>query len=123
MPIRRFHDGKRRTLGNNTSDRTIAFEGGDPVLAFIRRQGEAEVVAVFDGAVGGVGVSAKLKPGESQTISLFGGTASCDPKIGFALPPGTYDVITEVLGPSTSGPNAKLRLWAGPVELVVASGP
>jgi hypothetical protein len=116
-------DFKGTVTITNTSDRTIAFEGGEPVIAFIRRHGELGVVATPESYIAGVGIGAKLKPGESQTISMVGGTASCDPKIGFALPPGTYEVITEVLGPSTSGPNAKLRLWAGPVELVVTSGP
>jgi hypothetical protein len=101
----------------NTSEHTISFEGADPVVATILRHGSSEVVGIFDGEVAGIGMSAVLLPGQSQGLKLMGGTASCDPSIGFALPPGLYDVVTQVLGPETSGPNATVRLSAGPIEL------
>ncbi len=107
----------------NVGNSTISFEGGDPVVAIVRSLDTHAVVGMYDGIVGGVGTGASLMPGESSQISLFGGTASCDPKVGFALPPGRYEVVTEVLGPSTSGPSEPLRLSAGPVELVVEPVP
>ena len=56
-----------------------------------------------------------------MTFSVYGGTASCDPSLGFALPEGDYDVTVDVLGPSIGGSNSHPELTAGPVALHVTN--
>lgn len=85
----------------------------------IRRPGTSAIVAAYDGAIAGVGIEATLAPGESRDIAVLGGTATCDPALGFALPEGDYEVVVDVLGASIAGPNSLPLLSAGPVALHV----
>ena len=62
------------------------------MTALIYRTGTDQVVGAFDGGIRGVGLGGTLAPGESIDVSVFGGTASCLAELGYALPPGTYDV-------------------------------
>jgi hypothetical protein len=44
----------------------------------------------------GVGVGSELGLGESVDIDVLGGTASCDPDLGYTLPLGRYQVRVPV---------------------------
>jgi len=69
---------------------------GQPVEAVVVRRGTEKVVGVFSGAIGGTGYSVNLVRGESKSVPVIGGTASCDGGIGSALPAGTYGVIVQI---------------------------
>ena len=47
-------------------------------------------------AIGGVGIDVDLAPGASAELPVVSGTASCDPALGYLLPPGDYQVVIEV---------------------------
>ena len=76
----------------NRSDSPVEFESGQPMTAFVYRAGTDQVVGAYDGGIGGTGLGGTLAPGESMDIEVVGGTASCLPDLGYALPPGEYDV-------------------------------
>lgn len=80
----------------NTGQETITFESGQPMIGFVYRPGEETPIAVYVGDVAGTGVGAELAPGDVIDIEVLGGTASCDPALGYRLPPGRYEVRTPV---------------------------
>ena len=65
------------------------------------RTGTRQVVAVYNGEIGGTGCGKNLTTGQSESIPVVGGTARCDGGIGSALPPGNYQAIVQV-APETS---------------------
>ena len=81
----------------NTGDQPATFSSGSPLAAMIVDPGTTKVVGVYERAIAGVGDGATLQPGESHTIPVVAATASCDPNLGFALPPGQYEVIAPVV--------------------------
>ena len=97
----------------------VVVDGAEPLTAVILRHGTAEMVAAYDGEIAGTGIGLNLEPGASHSISVYGGTASCDPALGTTLPPGTYDMVVMVLGPAVSGSGPELM--AGPIPLIVAA--
>ena len=70
----------------------ISVDTGSPAEARVYLPGENEPVGTYAGAIGGVGMGGPLAPGASLDIDMVGATASCDPALGWALPPGTYEV-------------------------------
>ena len=76
----------------NTGDAAAEFESGEPMTAVIYRPGTDQVVGSFVGGIGGVGLGKTLAPGETIDVEVVGGTASCLRRLGYALPPGKYDV-------------------------------
>ena len=63
------------------------------MTAFIYRKGTDQIVGAYDGGIGGVGRwVARSGPASPSTSSVVGGTASCLEDLGYALPPGEYDV-------------------------------
>ncbi len=83
------------TITNAGAD-VVEFESGDPMTAVVYRRGSNQVVGAYEGGIGGVGAGGTLQPGETLDIGVLGGTASCDPTLGYALPPGSYDVRVRV---------------------------
>jgi hypothetical protein len=57
---------------------------------------DGDVAGAYEGMVTAVGSGVALEPGETTTLQLFIGTASCDPAAGHAVPPGTYDLVAEL---------------------------
>jgi hypothetical protein len=75
------------------------FQSGSPATALVYRPGESEAIGAYTGGIAGVGLGKKLGPLETVDIEVLGGTASCDPAIGYALPPGSYEAraVVDVL--------------------------
>ncbi|HSJ72660.1 MAG TPA: hypothetical protein VLA29_13560 [Acidimicrobiia bacterium] len=95
-PVTSGHDFEAVVTVTNTGGDIVAFESGSPLTALVYLPRTDEVVGIYTGSVAGVGVSAELGPGESIDIEVVGGTASCDPELGYALPPGDYEVRVAV---------------------------
>lgn len=83
------------TITNGGAD-VVAFESGDPMTAVVYRRGTDQVLGAYEGGIGGVGTGGSLEPGGTIDIGVLGGTASCDPSLGYAVPPGLYDVRVPV---------------------------
>ena len=81
-----------RVSWTNTGSKPVTYESGDPITGLVTRVGSTHVVAVYAGAIAGVGHGGTLEPGATDAVSAFVSTGSCDPTIGWALPAGTYDV-------------------------------
>jgi hypothetical protein len=101
-----------KVVVTNTGSAAVHVAGGAPLTADVL-DGRGAEVAVYDGNIGGVGISRDLAPGAALDLDLHVGTASCDPRLGNALPPGTYQVV------ATVGTVDGQPLVAGPVGLVV----
>lgn len=76
----------------NGGESDVEFESGSPLIGFVFLPGGVDVVGVLTSNVAGVSVGTDLAPGESIDVEVIGGTASCDPDLGYALPPGNYEV-------------------------------
>ena len=108
------------TVTNRGAD-VVEFESGDPMTAVIFRRGTDQVVGAYDGGIGGVGAGGTLQPGGTLDIGVLGGTASCDPALGYALPPGLYDVrvpVDQYAHPDATGV-VITYLLSGPVPLEI----
>ena len=81
----------------NTSLRAIRFESGDPITGVVTRRGSDTIIARYNGAIGGVGFGGTLSPGNHPTVTGLVSTASCDATLGYALPPGRYEVRVPVV--------------------------
>ncbi len=90
--VRSGLDFKATAIVTNTADGAIEFESGEPMIAYVYRAGTDEIVASYDGGIGGVGAGRTLAPGQSIELEVLGGTASCSLELGYALPPGVYEV-------------------------------
>ena len=95
-PVTSGHDFEAVVTVTNTGDDVVTFESGSPLTALVLKPGTEEVVGIYTGGISGVGVGAELGPGESIDIDVVGGTASCVPDLGYALPPGDYEVRVAV---------------------------
>lgn len=79
---------------NVGSDR-ISFGTGIAIGYLLDQQGS--VVAASDTVgIDDIGLGVDLAPGESTTIQLVVSPASCDPAVGYVVPPGTYQLVALV---------------------------
>jgi hypothetical protein len=95
-PVPSGHDFETMVTVTNTGGEVVSFESGSPLTALVYMPGTDEVVGIYTGGIAGVGIGAELGPGESIDVDVLGGTASCDPDLGYALPPGDYEVRVPV---------------------------
>jgi hypothetical protein len=97
------------------------FESGSPSTALVYRRGGSEAVGAFSGVIGGVGLGKTLKPLDTIDIDVVGGTASCDPALGYALPPGSYEVraVVDVLTMHDNGPTETEYILSDPAPLTI----
>ncbi|HEX4897852.1 MAG TPA: hypothetical protein VFV53_05775 [Candidatus Limnocylindrales bacterium] len=90
--VRSGHDFRGTVTVTNTSAVTVLLDTGQPATAILFEAGSDRPVGFYEGGIGGTGFGGNLAPGESLGFDVLGGTASCDPAIGYALPPGSYEV-------------------------------
>jgi hypothetical protein len=112
-------DAKVRVVNVGVGD--FAFESGSPATALVFAPGGSEPVGTFTGGIGGVGLSRVLGPRDSVDIDVLGGTASCDPALGYALPPGQYEVraIVDVLTMHDNAPTEIEYILSDPAPLTI----
>lgn len=69
----------------------------------------------------GTGLLLTLLPGQTQDVKAFGGTASCDPALGYVLPAGTYQARALIdFSPGESGVHV---FWSDPIQIEVVAPP
>jgi hypothetical protein len=120
--VRSGRDFSATVTIRNRGTSTYLFQSGADQYTAVFRRGTFEVVGI--GLVGGseIGYSNRLKPGEVIRQGAWGGTASCDPAAGYAVPPGTYDVRAVVERfDQASNTNGSTAVWflSHPTTLVV----
>ena len=89
-------DGRARVILRNDAPVPVDVDTGEPQVGSVLARGTARVVGRYTGFVAGVGRSATLPPGGEIALDVVFGTASCDVDLGYALPPGEYDLVAEV---------------------------
>ncbi|HEX5590799.1 MAG TPA: hypothetical protein VFX65_10965, partial [Candidatus Limnocylindrales bacterium] len=105
----------------NTGSAPATLDSGQPATAIVFRAGSNRAVGVYTGAIAGTGYGGTLAPGESLVFDVLGGTASCDPALGYALPPGSYDVrvIVDAYTMHETAPTEFAYLLSEPVPLTI----
>jgi hypothetical protein len=81
----------------NTGADAFDFQSGPMHAAVVFRPGSESPSGFWTGGMDAVGYGKRLAPGESVELELVGGTATCDPSLGYALPPGQYEVRVPVI--------------------------
>lgn len=79
----------------NAGDTPIQFSSGTAIGTLLDSDGR--VVNSNQISVADVGIEVDLQPGASTDLPLLVTTASCDPALGYIVPPGEYRLITEIL--------------------------
>ncbi|HET9521767.1 MAG TPA: hypothetical protein VFO73_12020 [Candidatus Limnocylindrales bacterium] len=97
------------------------FESGAPATALVYAPGGNEAIGTFAGGISGVGLSQVLGPLDSVDVDVLGGTASCDPALGYALPPGQYEVraVIDVLTMHDNAPTEIEYILSDPAPLTI----
>lgn len=101
----------------NTGTAPLHFDSGAPLAGAVVEPGTTRVAASYDSAIAGVGISADLAPGASRELPALFGTASCDPGVGYALPPGGYEVLVVVPISLSEGTNLELLTSSAPLTV------
>jgi hypothetical protein len=79
---------------HNDGDTPIRFSSGTAVGTIL--DGTGRVVSALVANMADVGIAVDLRPGTSTELPLVVSTASCDPAIGYTLPPGPYRLTAGV---------------------------
>ena len=105
----------------NVGSEPATYQSGSPLVGWIVQPGTTNIVASYTGGIAGVGLGGTLAPGESSEIPVLVGTASCEPSVGYTLPPGQYEVLVPVvvLYPQREGDPTVNQLVTSPAALTV----
>jgi hypothetical protein len=103
-------DLKGHVLLHNPGTQSVQVLTNQPIEVVLTKPGTRRVVGIYMGGIAGVGGGPTLMPGQSQSISIVGGTGRCDGGLGSALPPGKYDAVAEVSGVAIDGVDGGLAL-------------
>lgn len=119
--VRSGQDVNGTVTVTNTADIAVGFESGSPLIGWVVRPGTTTVVASYNGEIAGVGLGPTLQPGESTDIPVYIGTSSCDPDLGYTLPPGQYEVLSVVVVhySQNAGDSTFNQLITSPTSLTV----
>lgn len=112
----------------NPGSAPVPYRAGNSVAGVISRRGELTIVATFDGpsdATGSATRTGQLLRGQSTRIVGLASTASCTLELGWALPPGDYDVrfIFVARTTPTQGTTAQTTTTSSAINLPLVSTP
>lgn len=79
---------------SNTSSREISFNTAAADALLLGRSGNVVNANTF--GLGSVWIPVVLAPGAAEELDVFVSTASCDPALGYEVPPGEYGLVAEV---------------------------
>jgi hypothetical protein len=106
----------------NVGSTAFDFESGRPQTALILGPDGRTLVGAYFGAIAGTGAGALIEPGGTYDMDFLGGTASCDPAVGYAVPPGEAFVVVPVdvyRRTDPNGPPEVLKLMSEPMPIRV----
>jgi hypothetical protein len=95
--VRSGQDFRGTITVRNVGADVFDFQSGPTQSAVVFRRGADAPSGFYTGGMDDIGYGARLAPGESVELKVIGGTASCDPALGYALPPGEYEVSVPVV--------------------------
>jgi hypothetical protein len=113
-------DLEGRVVVRNTGTTAVRVATVQPIELQLVVPGTRRVVGTYAGAIAGTGYAPLLAPGQSQAIPVAAGTARCDGGIGSALPPGRYEAVGLLSGPSVTGSPPDALTSFAPVRVVAA---
>jgi hypothetical protein len=113
--VRSGADFQATATVTNTGPVGTTLETGQPLTALVFGSGTDRLVGGFTGILAGTGFGGDLAPGEGLEIDVLGSTASCEPGLGYAIPPGQYDVRV-LLDQYAMHDNAPTEVGAGPAH-------
>ena len=96
------------------------FESGRPLTALVFAPGGATPIGAYVGGIAGTGAGAIIEPGGTFDLDFLGGTASCDPGVGYAVPPGDAFVVVPVdvyKRTDPNGPPEIMKLMSEPQQI------
>jgi hypothetical protein len=109
--VRSGHTLRHGLLVRNRSGAELAIATNGQVTAVIVDPGSGEVVGGFSGAQHLPLITFRVPPAGMERIPLLIGTASFTPRLGYAVPPGSWGLqATLDLVPAGSGPESADRL-------------
>jgi hypothetical protein len=105
----------------NAGIKDFDFQSGSPATALVFAPGSDVAIGTFTGGIGGVGLGQVLGPLDSIDIDVLGGTAACDPAVGYALPPGPYEAraVIDVLTMHDNAPTDFGYILSDPAPLTI----
>ena len=114
-------DFKAKVRVANRGAKDFDFQSGSPATALAFAPGGSEAIGTFTGGIGGVGAGQVLGPLDAIDIDVLGGTASCDPALGYALPPGLYGAraVVDVLTMHDNAPTDIGYILSDPAPLTI----
>lgn len=97
----------------NTGDQSIRFDSGHPSTMITDAHGEARTRDTR--SVADVGIVIALEPGASQNFDVDVSLASCDPAVGYLLPPGDHFLVVSFYNGQTQS-----NMNSGPLPITIA---
>jgi hypothetical protein len=97
----------------NVGDSPVQFVSGTASGTILDEDGN--VVSANNVALADLGIPVDLGPGESTELPLVASSSSCDPQLGYVIPPGNYRMIAEIQ--HSNGINTTLHSEPLPVEI------
>jgi hypothetical protein len=119
--VRSGQDFHGSVVIRNDGSQPAELNSGAPATAVVYRAGTNELVGGYAAGGGEVGFGGTIAPGASLTDEMVSGTASCVPALGYALPPGHYDVraVVEQYHSLPAGGVVASDILSAPVPLEV----
>ena len=120
------HDGRGRVRFENGGDELMTISTASPLTARLLDPVSNDTVGYFGGAIGGVGITLQLQPGDVETMPVIFGTTSPPDVEGYSVSPGWYlvECVVPVYGePGENGvPSVSiLRVGTEVIEVTAAS--
>jgi hypothetical protein len=75
----------------NVGPAAVSVDTSSNFVAYLFPPGGNTPVGVPEGGRVGTGLSFDLVPGRPKDVDIYGGTASCEPSLGYVLPAGNYE--------------------------------
>lgn len=102
-------------LLHNLTEQSIVLRNNGNLTAVVLDPRRGDIVGGFSGAQHLVGYRFEIAPGGSQSVPLLVGTASLEPRLGYAIPPGDWEFRAPL------DIEDGRALWTPPLELTVTA--
>jgi hypothetical protein len=105
----------------NTSAQPIELRSVQPLDAVLLQPGSKKVVGALAASRDNASAGSRLGPGETVSLPVMAGTDSCDPSLGYMVPPGAYDVVVVVPGAGAATSSNGPTVVSNPTQITITS--